>query len=121
MSFIAPLIIPVASVVAFWSLFFDSRGVLNQITGYFGSEAVDWLNSDKAIYCVVLLYIWKNAGYSMVMFLAGLQNIPAQYYEAAEIEGPMHGTGSGISRQSTFLQRHFHSNYFDNKQFQDIP
>lgn len=87
MSFIAPLVIPVASVVAFWSLFFDSRGVLNQIMGYFRWETVDWMNSDKAIYCVILLCIWKNTGYSMIMFLAGLQNIPAQYYEAAEIEG----------------------------------
>lgn len=85
--FILPLVIPVASVVLFWQIFFDGQGVLNGILSIMNIQPVDWLNSNKAFYILVLLYIWKNCGYNIILFLAGLNNIPSYYYEAAYIDG----------------------------------
>ncbi|RYD02142.1 hypothetical protein N752_27205 [Desulforamulus aquiferis] len=48
---------------------------------------MDWMKTDWAMIVVLVVYLWKNIGYSMILFLTGLQNIPAEYYEAARIDG----------------------------------
>jgi multiple sugar transport system permease protein len=85
--FLAPLVIPVASVVLVWQVLFDLNGSLNGWLGALGREPKDWMESGMAFWVVVVVYLWKNVGYNMVLFLAGLQNIPADYYEAASIDG----------------------------------
>lgn len=85
--FISPLVVPVASVVLVWSMIFDYRGFLNSVITAFGFKAVDWMKTDWARVVVMVVYLWKNAGYNMVLFLAGLQNIPVEYYEWAQMEG----------------------------------
>ncbi len=52
-----------------------------------GFRTIDWLGSDWARLVVVIVYLWKNTGYNMILFLAGLQNIPVEYYESAGIDG----------------------------------
>lgn len=86
-SIILPLVVPVASVVLFWNIIFDNHGFLNYIFDLIGLDKIDWLSSNWALMIIVILYLWKNVGYSMVLFLAGLQNIPVEYYEVAKIEG----------------------------------
>jgi multiple sugar transport system permease protein len=85
--FVAPLVIPVASVVLVWQVIFSLNGSLNGTLVAWGIKPEDWLESDKALYVVILVYLWKNIGYNMILFLAGLQNIPADYYEAASMDG----------------------------------
>ncbi len=85
--FITPLVIPVASVVLVWQILFDSFGSVNALLHDIGLQPVDWMGSSWARLVVVIVYLWKNAGYNMVLFLAGLQNIPAEYYESASIDG----------------------------------
>lgn len=85
--FISPLVIPVASVVLVWQIIFSYSGSLNSILSSFGLIPVDWMDTNWARFVVLVVYLWKNAGYSMVLFLAGLQNIPVQYYESAHIDG----------------------------------
>lgn len=85
--FVTPLVIPVASVVLVWQVFFDHAGSANYLLHSAGFGAVDWMGSDWARIVVVVVYIWKNIGYNMVLFLAGLQNIPAEYYESAGLDG----------------------------------
>lgn len=85
--FITPLVVPVASVVLVWQSMFDINGTLNALITSMGHNPVDWMKSDWARVTVVVVYLWKNIGYSMVLFLAGLQNIPVEYYEAARIDG----------------------------------
>jgi multiple sugar transport system permease protein len=85
--FVAPLVIPVASIVLVWQVIFSLNGSLNYAMVAWGFRPEDWLESDKALYVVILVYLWKNIGYNMILFLAGLQNIPADYYEAASIDG----------------------------------
>lgn len=86
-AFLAPLVIPVASVVLIWRTLFDMSGALNGWLVSHGFAPHDWMGSGSALYVVILVYLWKNVGYNMVLFLAGLQNIPADYYEAAAIDG----------------------------------
>jgi multiple sugar transport system permease protein len=85
--FVSPLVIPVASIVLVWQVIFSLNGSLNNAMATWGFRPEDWLESDKALYVVILVYLWKNIGYNMILFLAGLQNIPADYYEAASIDG----------------------------------
>lgn len=85
--FILPLVIPTASVILVWQIFFDDYGVINSFFSSIGIQNVEWLNSGWAFYILVLLYIWKNCGYNMILFLAGLNSIPREYYESAQIDG----------------------------------
>ncbi len=85
--FILPLVIPISSVILVWQIFFSNNGIMNGFINIFGLQAVRWLDSEWVFYILVLLYIWKNCGYNMILFLAGLNSIPREYYEAAEIDG----------------------------------
>ncbi|WP_271753851.1 carbohydrate ABC transporter permease [Cohnella sp. JJ-181] len=86
-SIVMPLVVPVASVVMIWQIFFDWNGTLNEWLHHFSHGRVDWMQSEWSMSVVVLMYLWKNIGYNMILFLAGLQTIPKDYYETAEIEG----------------------------------
>ncbi|RRJ67914.1 sugar ABC transporter permease [Paenibacillus oralis] len=86
-AFVTPLVIPVASVVFVWQMFFDLNGVLNGWLQSWGWTPTDWMGSSSALGVTVVVYLWKNVGYNMLLFLAGLQNIPVDYYEAARIDG----------------------------------
>lgn len=86
-AYVLPLVVPVASLVLLWQILFDWNGTVNAILQHFGSKRVDWMQSDAAIWVVILMYVWKNLGYNVILFLAGLQNIPDQYYEIANMEG----------------------------------
>jgi multiple sugar transport system permease protein len=58
------------------------------VLSWVGVDPIDWLGDPRwALFALILLAVWKNFGYSMVLFLAGLQSIPATLYEAARIDG----------------------------------
>lgn len=86
-AFLTPLVVPVASVVLVWRALFDLHGTVNGMLVGWGISPKDWMESEAALLVVMLVYLWKNIGYNMVLFLAGLQNIPNDYYEAASIDG----------------------------------
>lgn len=94
--FTMPLILPVASIVVVWQIFFAQKGIVNGILLHFGLQGPDYLKSGWSFFILMLLYIWKNCGYDMILFLAGLNNIPKEYYEAAAIDG--------CSRTESFLR-----------------
>lgn len=85
--FLLPMAIPVASVVVFWRLIFHNDGVLNQVLGMFQTEGKDWMNTDAAFWVLVFSYVWKNLGYDIVLWVAGLSGIPKEQYEAAKVGG----------------------------------
>lgn len=86
-SFLLPMGIPVASVVLLWKMVFSQNGLLNHIIVMSDGSGTDWMNSSKAFYVLVFSYLWKNIGYDMVLWLAGLKGIPISLYEAAAIDG----------------------------------
>ncbi|RRJ67147.1 sugar ABC transporter permease [Paenibacillus oralis] len=90
---VLPLVVPVASIVMISQIFIDWNGVLNAWLHRIHLPRIDWLNSDGSMIIVAMIYVWKNVGYNMILFLAGLQTIPRSYYETALIEGT-----SGVRR-----------------------
>ena len=83
MIFMSPLVIPSACVAFFFQSLFMSNGLLSRILG----ENTDWLQTEYSFVIVVGVYIWKNMGFNLVLALAGLANIPKDYYEWAAVEG----------------------------------
>lgn len=86
-AYVLPLVVPVASIIMIWQILFDWNGALNGWLHSFGLERMDWMKSEWAIGVISAAYLWKNVGYNIILFLAGLQGIPRDYYETAELEG----------------------------------
>jgi multiple sugar transport system permease protein len=85
--FLSPMMVPVASVVLIWQVLFNYNGTINEFLAIFGADKIDWLQSDHCQVVVVILFLWKNLGYNMILFMAGLANIPKDLLEVAEVEG----------------------------------
>lgn len=85
--FLLPMAIPVASVVLLWRLLFHSHGLLNHLADLLSLPTVDWMNSDASFWMLVISYVWRNLGYDVVLWMAGLSAIPANLYEAARVDG----------------------------------
>ena len=83
-----PMMVPVASVVLIWQVLFSYNGVINGI-GYklFEMEKIDWFKDNRAQIVILIMFIWKNLGYNMVLFLAALNNIPVEILESASLDG----------------------------------
>jgi len=86
-AFVLPLVVPVASIVMMWQILFDWNGTVNVWMQSMHIERIDWMKSDWSMGVLVIVYTWKNIGYNIILFLAGLQSIPKDYYETADIEG----------------------------------
>ncbi len=85
--FLTPLVIPSGSTVSFWKSLFAYDGALNGQLNGMGIAKINWLDSSLALFVMVLIFIWKNLGYNMVLYLSGLSSIPKDYYEAAWMDG----------------------------------
>lgn len=86
-AYLVPLAVPAASVVFLWRLIFDAHGLLNSLLDVLGWEGADWMNTNAAFGVLVFSYIWKNLGYVVVLWLAGLTSVPETVYEAARVDG----------------------------------
>ncbi len=110
-AYFMPVMTSIVASAFIWQWIFQSQnGILNHFFGFFGMKPLSWLNEPKGIFTVIfnsmgvtipqwlggpsvtlvaisIMSIWKNTGYYMIIFLAGLQNIPKTFYEAAEIDG----------------------------------
>ena len=86
--FFAPAIVTPIVVAFLWQYLYAPFGVLSSAFTSIGLESPDWLgNSDIALWSIIAVIVWQYSGYSMVIFLAGLQGIPPEVLEAAEIDG----------------------------------
>lgn len=86
-SFLCPMMVPVASVVLIWQVIFHYNGAFNDFLSNFGIDKIDWLKSSKGQFVIVVLFLWKNLGYNMILFLSALNNIPKDIIEVATLEG----------------------------------
>ena len=82
-----PYLMPSSALLIVWLLLFDYGGVVNRVLSGLGLGRVLWLESEALRFPVVLLYIWKNVGFSVVIFSAALQAVPEPLYEFAALEG----------------------------------
>ena len=85
-AFLSPMMVPIASVILIWQGLFHYNGLLNEIIVHFGGGKTDWLKSGQAQIVIILLFIWKNLGYNMVLFMSSLSNIPREIVEVAVME-----------------------------------
>lgn len=86
-AYLVPMAIPVASVVLLWRALFDRQGMLNGALSLLRIPGKDWMNSGTAFGVLVFSYIWKNLGYDIVLWMAGLSAIPDSLGEAARVDG----------------------------------
>lgn len=84
-----PVILPLTAMSLLWGLLYQpAYGLYNQILGMVGLPPVLWLHSTQtALLSICLMIVWKELGWYMVIFLAGIKAIPEEYYEAARIDG----------------------------------
>lgn len=89
LAFFAPVVTTLVAVAVVWRYVYHPRfGLMNYLLGFFGINPIDWLGDPVwAMPALIILAVWKNFGYNMIIFIAGLQNIPEELYEAAKIDG----------------------------------
>jgi len=85
----APVVTTVVAVAVIWRYILHTRyGLLNYVLGWFGIDAVDWLGDPHwSMPALIVFAVWKNFGYNMIIFVAALQAIPDELYEAARLDG----------------------------------
>ncbi|MGI6149689.1 MAG: carbohydrate ABC transporter permease [Limnochordia bacterium] len=84
----SPTVISLVVVAMIWKMLFHPYGLFYEITRHFNPAPIPWLTDrTNALIAIVIARIWRTAGYYMVFFLAGLQNISQTYYEAAKVDG----------------------------------
>ena len=93
-AFFTPTVLPMIAVANIWLFFFTPQyGLLEQISGLFGFASQNWLGSpETALFCVIVVAVWKEAGFFMIFYLAALQQIPPTLAEAAALEGASRAT-----------------------------
>ncbi len=87
--FFFPVLIAHTYIAVIWRfLYQQDTGVINYYLGVLGIDPIPWLsNTHWAMAAIIILDVWKNTGFAMLVFLAGLQSIPHEYYEAAQLDG----------------------------------
>lgn len=81
--YLLPMAVPAATMVLVWKLLFSGQGFLNRLLG----THVDFLGEKSAFFILVGSYLWKNLGYTMVLWLAGLKSVPEAILDAAKVDG----------------------------------
>ncbi len=85
--FLSPIMVPTASVVLVWQVLFHNHGTINQVLDLFGIEGIDWMKSSHGQLIIIVMFLWKNIGYNMILFMSALAAVPRDILEVAELEG----------------------------------
>ena len=80
------MVVPIASVILVWQVLFHYNGAVNEVLIALGGSRIDWLKSEYAQIVVIVLFLWKNLGYNMILFMAALASIPKDVLEVAKLE-----------------------------------
>jgi len=84
--FLSPMMVPIASVILVWQVLFDYNGLINAVISRIGIGKIDWLKSNYGPVVIILLFLWKNLGYNMILFMSGLSSVPKDQIEVARLE-----------------------------------
>ncbi|RST83918.1 sugar ABC transporter permease [Aquibium carbonis] len=89
LAYFTPTVLPMIAVANIWMFFYaPDYGLIDQVLGHFGRGGNNWLgNPDTALWAIIVITVWKCAGFFMIFYLAALQQIPPSLLEAAEMEG----------------------------------
>lgn len=86
-AYLMPIVIPAASLIYVWQLLFDDYGIVNNILSSLGIDTVQFFSSGFSMVMIIIIYIWKNCGFCVILFTAGLANLPRSVHESAYLEG----------------------------------
>ena len=86
-AFMLPLVIPSGAVIFFWNSLFTDNGAINKLLFQLGLATIPWLMTNYSFWVIVIIFLFRNIGFNMVLFMAGLALIPKDYYEAARLDG----------------------------------
>lgn len=100
-AFFYPSMIPMIAIANIWLFIYTPQyGLLSRLTQWIGQGELNWLGTPELVmWAMIIMIIWKEAGYFMIFYLAGLQNISPELYEAAEVDGVSKWT---VFRKITF-------------------
>lgn len=84
--FLSPMMVPVASIVLIWQVLFHYNGAVNEVLVALGGGKIDWMKSQYSQIVIIILFLWKNLGYNMILFMAALASIPQDILEVAKLE-----------------------------------
>lgn len=85
--YLIPMAVPAASVVLIWQILFHNNGLMNNLLTTLGQDPIPFMSSGAAFWVLTASYLWKNLGYDMILWMAGLSGIPKDLYEAASLDG----------------------------------
>lgn len=104
LSFFMPYLLASTVVSMFWIWLYNPElGLVNDVLGKIGIDGVAWLQDEKfAMIAVVITTVWWTIGFNFLLYLAALQNIPQQQYEAASLDGAGDGSSCGTSRSPSW-------------------
>lgn len=86
-SVLMPYLMPSSALLLIWLVIFDYGGVINRLVVALGLERVKWLEGEALKVPIILLFVWKNLGFAVIIFLSAIQAIPEPLYEYATLEG----------------------------------
>lgn len=86
-AFLIPMAVPIASIVLIWNIVFHEQGFLSSVLDKFNIVGQNWMSTGWAFWILVFSYIWKNLGYNIILWLAGLNSISKEIYESAKVDG----------------------------------
>lgn len=86
-TFLLPMAIPVSSIVLLWKVLFADNGLCNNFLTRNFHVSISFMDTSAAFWVLILTYLWKNCGYDMILWIAGLGRIPKDLYEAASVDG----------------------------------
>ena len=86
-TYLIPMAVPVASIALLWLALFAQNGLANALLTALGGRPVDFMGTGAAFWVLIFTYLWKNSGYDMILWMAGLDGISESLYEAARVDG----------------------------------
>ena len=86
-TYLIPMAVPVASIALLWQALFAQNGLANALLTALGGRPVDFMGTGAAFWVLIFTYLWKNSGYDMILWMAGLDGISESLYEAARVDG----------------------------------
>lgn len=86
-SILVPVVVPVSSLIVVWQVLFEDNGAVNGLLDSLGLGQAEFLGSWLSMAVVILIFIWKYCGFCVILFTAGLANIPESYIESARLDG----------------------------------
>lgn len=86
-AFLIPVVVPVASLICVWQVVFDDYGAINGLLNTLGIDTVEFFSSEFSMGMIIFIYVWKYCGFCVILFTAGLANVPKSLYEGAKLDG----------------------------------